>query len=227
MALPSSGTLSLNQIHVEAGGSSGTSASINDSDIRGLISKGSGVTMSFSEWYGASSGTTSVHTNSLNSYNFNAEFKGAPSEVNWAGHGTVWGNQGVASNYTNRIPFAAFKNTTATSTAESQHIIIRDNGEFVILWGWTYTTNGSDPVQANANTGKNPNFSNLQLELGGTNSYNNLTTQNYTSYTLVNTPPSGTFLGDTRVVFPARSALNNLISASSTSIRNFRITVTY
>ena len=55
MALPSSGALSLNAIHVEAGGSSGTSASINDSDIRGLISKSSGAQMSFNEWYGASS----------------------------------------------------------------------------------------------------------------------------------------------------------------------------
>ena len=54
MALQSSGQISLNDIHVEAGGSSGTSASINDSDIRGLIGKGSGKQMSFSEWYGAS-----------------------------------------------------------------------------------------------------------------------------------------------------------------------------
>jgi hypothetical protein len=55
MALPTSGALSLNQMHVEAGGGSGTIASINDADIRGLISKGSGATMSFNEWYGASS----------------------------------------------------------------------------------------------------------------------------------------------------------------------------
>lgn len=55
MTTPASGAISLNQIHIEAGGSSGTSASINDSDIRALISKGSGVSMSFSEWYGASS----------------------------------------------------------------------------------------------------------------------------------------------------------------------------
>jgi len=55
MALPTSGAISLNQMHVEAGGSSGTIASINDADIRALIGKGSGVTMSFNEWYGASS----------------------------------------------------------------------------------------------------------------------------------------------------------------------------
>lgn len=58
MALQTSGTISLNDIHVEAGGSSGTTASINDSDIRGLIGKGSGTTMSFSEWYGASASQT-------------------------------------------------------------------------------------------------------------------------------------------------------------------------
>ena len=57
MTLPSSGTLSLNAIHIEAGGSSGTSCSINDSDIRGLIGKGSGASMNFAEWYGASSFT--------------------------------------------------------------------------------------------------------------------------------------------------------------------------
>lgn len=55
MALPTSGALSLNQMHVEAGGASGTTASLNDADIRGLISKGSGATMSFNEWHGASS----------------------------------------------------------------------------------------------------------------------------------------------------------------------------
>lgn len=55
MALQTSGAISLNEIHLEAGGSSGTTASINDADIRGLIGKGSGVTMSFNEWYGASS----------------------------------------------------------------------------------------------------------------------------------------------------------------------------
>jgi hypothetical protein len=54
MALQTSGAISLNNIHVEAGGSSGSAATINDSDIRDLISKGSGAAMSFNEWYGAS-----------------------------------------------------------------------------------------------------------------------------------------------------------------------------
>ena len=73
MTLPSSGTLSLNQIHVEAGGSSASLASINDSDIRGLIGKGSAVQMSFNEWYGASaaSGTISfIGSSSTTTGNF-------------------------------------------------------------------------------------------------------------------------------------------------------------
>ena len=39
MAISGSGTLSLNEFHIEAGGTSGTTCSINDSDIRGLIDK--------------------------------------------------------------------------------------------------------------------------------------------------------------------------------------------
>lgn len=66
MALPSNGAISLNQMHVEVGGSSGSTASLNDSDIRGLISKSSGATMAFNEWYGASSEVDTITLNSVN-----------------------------------------------------------------------------------------------------------------------------------------------------------------
>lgn len=65
MALQSSGTISLNDIHVEAGGTTGTLASINDSDIRDLISKTAGTTMAFNEWYGASAGTVVTVTQGI------------------------------------------------------------------------------------------------------------------------------------------------------------------
>ena len=62
MALPTSGALSLDAIHVEAGGTSGTTASLNDSDIRGLtaaagktINSTLGTTIDFYDFYGASS----------------------------------------------------------------------------------------------------------------------------------------------------------------------------
>lgn len=70
MPLQASGAISLNDIHVEAGGTSGTQASINDTDIRGLINKASGVTMSFSEWYGASASTVITVTQGTLSQQF-------------------------------------------------------------------------------------------------------------------------------------------------------------
>ena len=70
MALQTSGGISLNDIHVEAGGTSGTSATINDSDIRGLtaasgytIPTGSGTAIDFGDFYGASSLSTMTTTN--------------------------------------------------------------------------------------------------------------------------------------------------------------------
>ena len=51
MATPSSGTISLNEMHVEAGGSSGTECSINDSDIRLIANKSSGATASWNDYY--------------------------------------------------------------------------------------------------------------------------------------------------------------------------------
>ena len=66
MALPSSGQLTLNQIHIEAGGSSGTQVTLNDTDVRGLISKGSGAQNAISEYYGASSAP--AHTDELSDH---------------------------------------------------------------------------------------------------------------------------------------------------------------
>ena len=79
MALQTSGAISLNQIHIEAGGTTGTQASLNDSDIRGLISATSGSTMSFDDWYGASAST---HTITQGTYSAsNATYYGFWSDV--------------------------------------------------------------------------------------------------------------------------------------------------
>lgn len=65
MALQTSGAISLNDMNVEANNPyhSGSNTSINDADIRGLIGKASGATMSFNEWYGASN---SLETQTVN-----------------------------------------------------------------------------------------------------------------------------------------------------------------
>ena len=61
MALPTSGALTLDAIHVEAGGSTGTTCYLNDTDIRGLtaaagktINSTQGTTIDFDDFYGAS-----------------------------------------------------------------------------------------------------------------------------------------------------------------------------
>lgn len=54
MTLQSTGSISLDQMHVEARGTTGTTVSLNDADIREMINKASEAQMSFSEWYGAS-----------------------------------------------------------------------------------------------------------------------------------------------------------------------------
>ena len=69
MALPTSGALTLDAIHVEAGGTTGTTCSLNDTDIRGLtpgsgktINSTQGTTIDFDDFYGASSGFTMTLT---------------------------------------------------------------------------------------------------------------------------------------------------------------------
>ena len=71
MALQSSGAISLDDIHVELDATSGTTVSINDSDVRGLIGKSDEAQSAFNEFYGAanitymaaSGGTTSTSGN--------------------------------------------------------------------------------------------------------------------------------------------------------------------
>ena len=66
MALQTSGAISLDDIHVEAGGSTGTQCSINDSDIRDLdeasgktINNTTNTTIDFDDFYGAEDDSSS------------------------------------------------------------------------------------------------------------------------------------------------------------------------
>ncbi len=60
MALPSSGQITLDDIHVEAGGTTGTYVAINNADVRGLIGASAQAEMGFADFYGASSGPSLV-----------------------------------------------------------------------------------------------------------------------------------------------------------------------
>lgn len=95
MALPTSGALSLNAIHVEAGGTSGTTCSFNDSDIRGLtaasgktINSTLGTQIDFNNFYGASSVPSATITNGY--YHFavfgmNFRYRGFSSQLAFIG----------------------------------------------------------------------------------------------------------------------------------------------
>jgi len=67
MAIKTSGALSLNEIHAEVGGASGTTVSLNDTDLRGLtpasgysINSTSGTQISIGDFYGASNAPSLV-----------------------------------------------------------------------------------------------------------------------------------------------------------------------
>ena len=66
MALQTSGQISLNDINIELGNASGTTISMNDSGVRGLIGKADGATMSLSEWYGAANEVTLTSAGTVN-----------------------------------------------------------------------------------------------------------------------------------------------------------------
>ena len=125
MALPTSGPLSLNQIHIEAGGTSGTTASINDADIRALIGKASGATMSFSEWYGASGSVTINLTIAANTNNYNIQSSRGGTYVAGVTTVNVTINSGVTVGSTSTGTYAL---ETGSSWATGDVINIINNG---------------------------------------------------------------------------------------------------
>lgn len=111
MGLQTSGPISLNDIHQEAGGTSGTTATINDSDIRGLINKGSGATMSFNEWYGASASLTNAVGGNRATYVYNGahNFNPTATATSYSANYTTSQNDGIIYQYwfddgTNTLP---------------------------------------------------------------------------------------------------------------------------
>tara|TARA_B100001094_G_scaffold316334_1_gene357411 strand:+ start:479 stop:976 length:498 start_codon:yes stop_codon:yes gene_type:complete len=115
MVLPTSGPISLNQIHIEVGGSSGTTCTINDSDIRDLINKASGATMSFNEWYGSGTEEQYSATSPETAYSvFDNYFQGTENySIVW--NGSIVVNTSNASyNFLNYQSY--YNNATRIST---------------------------------------------------------------------------------------------------------------
>ena len=134
MPLPSSGAISLNQMHVEAGGSSGTQCTINDADIRGLINKGSGSQMSFNEWYGASNVTTeTAYSNaSPSSLYYQMIYHFYYDEEHY---GIVWADNGVVNENNASYNFFSYTNINNTLTLASNLPFPAHSGT---IGGWRY-----------------------------------------------------------------------------------------
>jgi len=189
MALPSSGAISLNQMHIEVGGSSGSTASLNDSDIRGLISKSSGATMAFNEWYGASSQTDTFNINAA-SYTpsgdkYNATYQGAGFAS-----GTSFGS--IASD--NNFPISSGNGTrfTVAQCRTSQDDILSNGGMFSLIGNHASSTlpnlTGYNTIRSS-----NGNTTYLTFWSGQTGGYDSGT--NRTSWQVTGTnnlPTSGT-----------------------------------
>lgn len=109
MVIPTSGAINLNNIHTDGvGGASGSAVSMNDSDIRGLIGKGSGATMSMSEWYlnpptyissGSSQNTSTTST--LNVYTNCNSGDLIVVSVGWRSSGELYGTTRAYGRLTN------------------------------------------------------------------------------------------------------------------------------
>ena len=93
MALQTSGQITINQIHLEAGGSSQTQATLNDADIRGLIGKASGAQMAMSEWYGASSSVLDFSTDLPRASSWYSSYGSTYGDCNWIDNGADWNMQ--------------------------------------------------------------------------------------------------------------------------------------
>jgi hypothetical protein len=141
MALQTSGAISLNEIHIEAGGTTGTLCSINDADIRALIDKASGVQMSFSEWYGASSFLYSadMHTGSQT---YRGCLDTTVPDASWTGQSYI---NGATLSDDTFDPIAS--QNIASSSTQSTPAIIRDlftldnlNQTYLRVWAVTEPT---------------------------------------------------------------------------------------
>ena len=108
MALQTSGAISLDQIHVEANGTTGTQASLNDSDIRNLneasgrvINNTLGTEIDFADFYGASndprqtfpiSGSASTGNRTINVGYYSSTYAGITFSFFGYGSGTGTGS---------------------------------------------------------------------------------------------------------------------------------------
>lgn len=138
MTLQTSGSISLNEIHTEAGGTSGTQASINDSDIRSIANNiPSGFSgMNFGFWYGAPF--------SLGSWPTGAGGLKEPTLINVSGYDRNGDGTGEATFE------LAVKHDTANNRIEFRQKEVR--GLNTIVYAYDYYTYSGDVLDNSNNS---------------------------------------------------------------------------
>ena len=155
MPLPAFGnSLSLNQIHVEAGGTSGTQCSLNDSDIRALnpgtgytIPTGDQTTIDIGDFFEAYSTNPNIHTlvAGFQQTTFTSRSGGSSTYTNYYGYMPFYGSptsqNGTLSPTTFALKSGAtilglYKNTSTASTSLHNKLFLRVDGAQTNS-GWT------------------------------------------------------------------------------------------
>lgn len=160
MALQSSGAISLNDIHIEAGGTTGTQCSLNDADIRTMINKSSGAQASFQDYYGASSSIATINCSLTLSRSedgtYSTDYKGN-SYFTLTGYSYYLEVADWSSvSYTNARNYLGSYSSTDTSVSSSDQNFLGSAGSGTtydaIRWSYRTMTNTSNSVIGSATT---------------------------------------------------------------------------
>ena len=132
MTLPASGPISLNEMHIEAGGTTGTLVSINDSDIRSLISSTPGTVVSFDDFYGASSGSVDVQDTTFSDTSVYPD--SATVTATAGSNGTNWWTSAPQSNVGSgyEIKFTKLGGATPTGSLLNQWLSLSSSRSLTI-----------------------------------------------------------------------------------------------
>ena len=193
MTLPTSGAISLNGIHVEAGGTTFTTVSLNDADVRALnpasgntINSTSGTAIDFGDFYGASAASPPLTSGTFNvaySNVYNYQFSGFADGTSANDTIGTFSFQGTTS----RIVSAGNQNGGAIM------LIIKSTG------GTDYWVNGNDWTTLNFYSGSNnsgtPALSLAKSAVSSTNISGNGTANVQVIYTWSGTYAISTYFG--------------------------------
>lgn len=164
MPVQSSGQVSLNDLHIEAGGTTGTECSFNDSDIRGLISKDAASQMAMNEWYGASN----VFTFNITSNTLKGNLSSLATAAGWNGSAALECtiNSGVYV-WSNSTSTAALIVNVAGAKVTNNGYIMGQGGNGGGQYDGAYGRNGGPAISITASSTTIVNNSGAYIAGGG------------------------------------------------------------